>query len=69
MKKEFNTYLEEIKTYKVKELAELSSVSEDLIRKYLRGETYPRLPTAVLLNKNFDIPCEFWIENLQKNKK
>lgn len=61
MKKEYEDYLKQIKELNVRNTALDIGVSEDLLRKYFRGEIYPRLPTAVKLETKYKIECEFWI--------
>ncbi|MBL1293373.1 MAG: hypothetical protein COB61_005830 [Thiotrichales bacterium] len=68
MKKEYKDYLSIIKGFEIRETALVIGASEDVLRKYVRGETYPRLPIAVILEDKFDIPCKFWILNHEKNK-
>jgi len=69
MKKQYEYYSNKITTLTVREMAEVAGVSEQLIRQYRNGLTYPRLPTAVILEQNFKIPCEYWIINQEKKGK
>lgn len=66
MKKDYQHYLDQLNNLKVKEMAQKSFVSEQLIRLYKNGKNIPRLETAVLLEKEFNIPCEFWVQNKEK---
>jgi len=68
MKKQYEYYLNDISDLKVRDMANKSLVSEQLIRKYKNGHCLPRLETAVLLLNNFDIECEFWIIHNKKYK-
>lgn len=66
MKNEYNDYLKVVDKIGVRKLASAGKVSEDLIRKYKNGQVYPKLITAVLIEKEFNIPCEFWIVNKER---